>query len=541
MTPLRFSMLPCSTMDANHVLLFLAVASAVSTIARAARMRTSARGWIAISLLILMAIGVAEMSEPKIAGYVGGALWLSLLLIPSLLWRRTLKLRLNRQFRRARSVANIARFLHPMDGWWNTPALLGALELADSGEEEAAIQILDRLSARPKPIGPQATVLLYSLRNQWGELIAWTGENTTAANIVSSGLFSFHLSALGETGDLSRMVATYERFAPALDAAAFVLLRRTCRQAVFAYCGRVSALMALLDDGRVPLSPEDRDFWIARAELAAGNRAAADARFESLQKVCSRATKRKIARVGETNPAPAADLLTPNAVISLDRIERAWLEECRYHGPTLSRARPVVTVLIAVAIVLVFAIECITGGSTDGATLYRLGGVYAPAVWAGQWWRLIASNFLHAGPIHVTMNLLGLIVLGPFVEWTLGWLKYLLLYLLSGVGSLLVVALLQRWNMTSTEMVVGASGAIMGLVGASGAILLRGWLGDRAPAAMRRLRTILLIVGIQVIFDASTPLVSSSAHIAGVLIGFAFALPFKSQITAGEGLKVTRS
>jgi len=280
----------------------------------------------------------------------------------------------------------------------------------------------------------------------------------------------------------------------------------------------------------MPLSSEEREFWVARAQLAAGNRAAADARFDSLQKNCSPAMQRKIARVRDANPAPAAGLLTSDALIALDRIERDWLEECRYHGPTLARARPVVTVLIAVAILVVFAIECAAGGSTDGRTLYRLGGVYAPAVWAGQWWRLIAANFLHVGPIHVSMNLLGLIVLGPFVEWTLGWFKYLLLFFLSGVGSLLVVALLQRSAMTNTQMVVGASGAIMGLVGASGAILLRGWISDRAPAAMRRLRLILLIVGLQVIFDASTPLVSSSAHIAGVVIGFAIALPFRGRI-----------
>jgi len=68
---------------------------------------------------------------------------------------------------------------------------------------------------------------------------------------------------------------------------------------------------------------------------------------------------------------------------------------------------------------------------------------------------------------------------------------------------------------------VGASGAIMGLVGATGALMLKGWLRHRANPAKRRLKAVITILGIQTVFDAIIPQVSMTAHLSGALIGFA--------------------
>jgi len=76
---------------------------------------------------------------------------------------------------------------------------------------------------------------------------------------------------------------------------------------------------------------------------------------------------------------------------------------------------------------------------------------------------LISSAFLHAGWIHLAGNLLFLAVFGPAVESRLGWRGFSALYLICGVAGGLAYALTHT---SSTVPLVGASGAIAGVLGA---------------------------------------------------------------------------
>ncbi len=118
------------------------------------------------------------------------------------------------------------------------------------------------------------------------------------------------------------------------------------------------------------------------------------------------------------------------------------------------------------------------------------------------------------------MNMLGLYILGPFVEYALSGWRYLLLYLSSGVGSMLVVSLATHFGYSEAQFVVGASGSVMGIVGATAAVLLQGWRREKSRLASRRLRFILFIIAFQVIFDLSIPQVSVTGHTSGLIIGF---------------------
>lgn len=75
---------------------------------------------------------------------------------------------------------------------------------------------------------------------------------------------------------------------------------------------------------------------------------------------------------------------------------------------------------------------------------------------------LVTSAFLHAGWVHLGGNLLYLAVFGPTVEIRLGRLRYTLLYLVSGAAGALLHTLTHP---TSTVPLVGASGAIAGILG----------------------------------------------------------------------------
>lgn len=97
---------------------------------------------------------------------------------------------------------------------------------------------------------------------------------------------------------------------------------------------------------------------------------------------------------------------------------------------------------------------------------------YLGLSWAGlsrgYVWQLLTFQFLHAGPLHLLLNSLGLFSFGFAVEQFLGMRRFLWLYLLSGVlGGLLQVlgqALLP--GIMGIGMVVGASAGLFGLIAA---------------------------------------------------------------------------
>ena len=182
---------------------------------------------------------------------------------------------------------------------------------------------------------------------------------------------------------------------------------------------------------------------------------------------------------------------------------------------------PVVLALIIVN-VAVFVLEIVAGGSTNPVTLHRLGELDTSSViFRHQYWRLLAALFLHYGPVHIFFNLFALLLLGPALERQIGAVLFALCYLVSGIGSSIVVVLLTRLRLHEPVQLVGASGCIMGVAGTWAGFLLR---HRHAPLARKRLRDIIVIVLLQIAFDLVTREVSSSAHLGGLLTGFLLGL-----------------
>ena len=122
------------------------------------------------------------------------------------------------------------------------------------------------------------------------------------------------------------------------------------------------------------------------------------------------------------------------------------------------RAAPV-TVLLVAGCVAVYALEALLLGGERGLDLsaWALSG---QALSEGRWWTLLTHIFLHANLLHLSVNVLALWFIGPEVEHLLGRVKYLLLYLLSGVAG----GLLQTAFASSSSELIGASGAVSGVI-----------------------------------------------------------------------------
>jgi len=181
------------------------------------------------------------------------------------------------------------------------------------------------------------------------------------------------------------------------------------------------------------------------------------------------------------------------------------------------RSAPAVLVLILLN-VFAFLFEISFGNLDDPEVLHRVGALDPYAVVAqGEYWRLFTALFLHGGFTHLLFNVFALYILGPPLERSIGSVRFAVCYLASGLASSAGVVGLMVLGFVQVAELVGASGCIMGIVGAWAGFLLR---HRHMPQAKQRLGNVVMIIVIQVVFDLSTPQVSMAAHLCGLIAGF---------------------
>ncbi len=100
--------------------------------------------------------------------------------------------------------------------------------------------------------------------------------------------------------------------------------------------------------------------------------------------------------------------------------------------------------------------------------LLRAGAINGNLLWAGEWWRIVTSQFLHVYFLHLIFNMAALALLGAALESAFGSLRFALLYLFIGsVGHVLGSIV------TPSHVASGASQAVMGIAGVMAVILFR--------------------------------------------------------------------
>ncbi len=185
-------------------------------------------------------------------------------------------------------------------------------------------------------------------------------------------------------------------------------------------------------------------------------------------------------------------------------------------------AKPVVTYVLLGIITLVFVAEVALGGLTNMRILVPMGAQLNLLVWQGEYWRLFSAMFLHIGVTHFLFNAWALYSLGRDIESFYGSLRFIVIYVLSGLFGGLAYYLLGA-PQTAVVISAGASGAIFGIIGAELAFWLRNRLlfGDFGK---QRLMNLGILVGINVVFGFSTPGINNMAHMGGLAAGFVLAL-----------------
>jgi len=503
-------------MNLNYILIWMVGVSAAVVLVRVARMSARLyRGWIVVNGALLALLGAGLLWFPELAGYAAGAAWLVFVLAPSLGTRLAWRWAMQQRYAAAWRLAVVLRCLHPFDADRHRPGLLRAMRLAQRGESEEALKILRRLVACGGVAGRAAAAQMYRMTGRWEELVEWVNGSTGPTGLLRDvGVLLSYMRALGETGDLERMQWVYAQYGGALERSDHRRSRDFCRMMMLAFCGQTVAVEQLLSESLDWLPVTAQEFWRATAEAAAGETQKSQQRLTRLLEWETDAVAR--AAIERRLHVPLA--------IGTETMGDFVLEEAPEARPAFGWRTAYMTQALVAMNVAMFALEMLAGGSENESVLFDLGALSATAVAAGDWWRLLAAMFLHAGWLHLAMNMLGLLLLGPFVETSLGRLKFVFTYLLSGLASMAFVVAMARWRLMPDDLLVGASGSIMGLIGATAIVLLRSWRTGRSRVALQRLQRVALAVGLQVVFDLVTPQVSMAAHTSGVVAGCVVAL-----------------
>lgn len=173
-----------------------------------------------------------------------------------------------------------------------------------------------------------------------------------------------------------------------------------------------------------------------------------------------------------------------------------------------------VTLLIVLATILAYSLELALGGLP---VCEAFGLVPATFTETGNLAPIFTSLFLHdpATIYHLGGNMAALLLFGMVVERDLGSLALLAVYGLAGLAGGLLYVLVDP---SSTSPLVGASGAIFGVMGLAGAL-------------RPRLLGFVLVMGIWEIgrsITGSTPGVSAACHLGGLAAGAAVAMTLRT-------------
>ena len=182
---------------------------------------------------------------------------------------------------------------------------------------------------------------------------------------------------------------------------------------------------------------------------------------------------------------------------------------------------PVVTYGLIAVTLFIFVLQLIPGLNVTErffyAGIFSYPGFFEP-------WRMLTSLFVHSTDLifHVLLNMYMLWIFGPILEGMLGRWRFLALYLLCGLAGSLGVLFLSDPQVA----VVGASGAIFGLVGAL--LVIQRRLGGNSTQ-------LLVLVGINLVIGFIPGLnIAWQAHVGGMIAGALIGLIFVQTRRRGQ-------
>ncbi|MCI9541894.1 MAG: rhomboid family intramembrane serine protease [Lachnospiraceae bacterium] len=190
-------------------------------------------------------------------------------------------------------------------------------------------------------------------------------------------------------------------------------------------------------------------------------------------------------------------------------------EEKIERRPSNSQVTLCNTIIVAINI-LVFFVMRLAEKKGGGNSFIQWGALYMPYMdQPKEFYRLFTAMFLHFDMAHLSSNMIILFALGDNLERALGKVRYVLLYIGSGVGASILSCIYNRL-LDRAVVAAGASGAIFGVIGALFYLTIKN-KGRLEELTMPRMGLMILYI---LYSGFSTPGIDNAAHIGGLLTGF---------------------
>lgn len=183
------------------------------------------------------------------------------------------------------------------------------------------------------------------------------------------------------------------------------------------------------------------------------------------------------------------------------------------------RRIPIITItLILINVVCFFILEK-NGSTTNVVYMLRKGAAFHYNVMVKQeYYRLVTCMFMHFGFAHLFNNMFSLLLLGNEAERFYGKIKFLTIYMGSGLCGSLASTI--YFHITNGYVVsAGASGAVYGIMGS----LVVKIIEDKRGSSFA-VRKILLVFLLLVMVGKKTENVDNIAHLAGFAAGILIGL-----------------
>ena len=201
-----------------------------------------------------------------------------------------------------------------------------------------------------------------------------------------------------------------------------------------------------------------------------------------------------------------------------------------------------ILLIINISIFLLMEFLLISNHSLHDSIFYNLALVPNDVYPGLELWQCITYLFLHGGIIHLLFNMLGLWFLGYELEKLWGKNNFLAYYFITGSGAALFTVM---YNITFTNSyipIVGASGAVYGLLLAYG-ILFPNRIIYIYGIFPVKVKNAVILLGLVAFFYSITMQesgISHITHLAGMIVGLGYLLYWKNQKKSMRIIKTTQ-
>lgn len=186
---------------------------------------------------------------------------------------------------------------------------------------------------------------------------------------------------------------------------------------------------------------------------------------------------------------------------------------------------PAVTLLVALNLAM-FVVQFLfdtARGYSFGPVAYWLSFI-TDAAFGGQVWRFVTYMFLHGGFWHIGFNMFALWMFGPRIEEVWGKRTFLIYYFVCGIGGALTYGAFSLVGLQADAPMLGASGAVFGLLLAFGVTYPDAVIMLFMIIPMRAKYAVMVFGLIELMSVPRSSGVAHLAHLGGMLFGFLFLL-----------------